>query len=472
MRFPLPFRALKRPISAFAGDRRGVAAVIMAICAPVLMLMIGFAIDYGYALNINQRLNGAADSAVLAATSPSATAASQGIVASAAGCGTGGTGCFSYLRALETFIANENNIPIPLVVPSISISTSTSKKVTATLTYSTSVPTFFSGIVGLSSIPISGHAQATASPLTYVNYYILLDVSNSMGIGASAADQLALYNATLNKYGSGCQFGCHVPDTGQPETNEYLAHSLSTPVTLRIDAAKTAILDIINTAANLNQNGNIQIGLYTMNQDPNTNITVTQVQAPTTSQSTLTSAVNNIDLGNNLVTNGSSRGDTNFSAQLSSFTSSYFTAATNGTGLSPSSPLNYVLIVTDGVADTTQPCPSGAPYTSYHCMSVFDPAICTSLQGAATVGVLYTTYDPIYANPNYPSQGYTASYADLVAPLVPSTSTLSPSDYIASKLEACASSSQYFLQADQGTEIISQMQALFANTLQTARLTQ
>jgi Flp pilus assembly protein TadG len=443
----------------------------MAICAPVLMLMIGFAIDYGYALNINQRLNAAADSAVLAATSPSQASSLGGIVQAAKGCSTSSTACWSYQFASRTFTYNTNNLPIT-VTPTIAIVTSSGNKVTATLTYSTSVQTFFSGLVGMSSIPISGKAQATAAPLTYVNYYILLDISNSMGIAASLTDQINLYNATLAKYGSGCQFGCHVPDTGQTETNEYLAHSLSTPVTLRIDAAKTAILDIINAAATLNSSGNIQIGLYTMNQDPNTNITITQVQAPTTSQSALTSAVGNIDLGNNLVTNGSSRGDTNFTTQFASFQSSYFTATTNGTGLSASSPLNYVLIVTDGVADTTAACLPGAPSTAYHCMSVFNPALCTSLRSAATVGVLYTTYDPIYINPTDTSQGYTASYSDLVAPLVPSGSSLSPSDYIASQLESCATSSQYFLQADEGAEIISAAQALFANTLQTARLTQ
>jgi Flp pilus assembly protein TadG len=462
---------LRRLIGAVVGDRRGAAAVIMAMCAPVLMLMIGFAIDYGYALNINQRLNAAADSAVLAATSPSQASSLGGIVPAASGCSATSTSCWSYQFASRTFTNNTSNLPIS-VTPTIAIVTGTGNKITATLTYSTSVPTFFSGVIGMSTIPISGHAQATASPLTYVNYYILLDISNSMGIAASLSDQISLYNATLAKYGSGCQFGCHVPDTGQTETNEALAHGLSTPVTLRIDAAKTAILDIINTAATLNSSGNIKIGLYTMNQDPNTNITVTQVQQPTTSQSTLASAVGNIDLGNNLVTNGSSRGDSNFSTQIASFTSSYFTATTNGTGLSASSPLNYVLIVTDGVADTTASCPSGAPYTSYHCMSVFNPSLCTSLQSAATVSVLYTTYDPIYNNPNYTSQGYTQSYSALVAPLVPSSSSLSPSDYIASQLQACATSSQYFLQADEGPAIISAAQALFANTLQTARLTQ
>jgi Flp pilus assembly protein TadG len=466
MRFPIRLRAPKRLISAAVSDRRGVAAIIMALCAPVLILMIGFAIDYGYALNVNQRLNEAADSAVLAVTSPSATSARGGIVQGASGCSSSSTACWSYYFALNTFTFNTSNLPIAAVTPTLSI-TNVNNKITATLTYSTSVPTFFSGIVGMSTIPISGHAQATASPLTYVNYYILLDVSNSMGIAASLADQQALFTATLNKYGQGCQFGCHVPDTGQTVTNEYLAHSLSTPVTLRIDAAKTAILDIINAAANLNSNGNIKIGLYTMNQDPNnssTALTVTQVQAPTTSQSALTTAVGNIDLGGNLVTNGSSRGDTNFSQQLTDFTT-YFKATTNGTGLTPSSPLNYVLIVTDGVADTTvSPCPVSTN-TQYHCVSAFDPTMCTSLKAASTVGVIYTTYDPIYNDPrgSPPPAVYTASYNDLVAPFASN---------IYGNLLSCASSSQYFLQADEGPEIITAAQALFANTLQTARLTQ
>jgi hypothetical protein len=415
-----------------------------------MMIMVGAAIDYGYALNINQRLNEAADTAVLSALSP---AIAQGA----------GSYAIAYANnnmesvAKNTFSTNIAALSMS-VTPTINITKNTSGNIstyTATLSYSTSVPTFFAGLVGMSSIPISGHAQATTTPLTYIRYYILIDISQSMGIAATTSDMAALY-ARIQQYGEGtstepgCVFGCHVAESFQNYSNEDYAHNVSPYITLRIDSANTALDSIIQTAV-ADENSttpNISIGLYTMSAYPSA--TVTQVFAPTTSLSQYENVA--VDLGDN--TSGG-LGDSDLTDQITQFANTYLPA--QGTGASASSPLNYVFLVTDGMIDTEDSsCFAG------HCTSALPSSSCNQLQAKATVGVIYTTYLPIY-NYNNSADGYEIAYNDLVLPYV---------DQIPTNLQACATSSNYYFQASYGPDIIAAMQSLFATSLQTVRLTQ
>ena len=63
MRFPSPTR--------FLADRRGNVAMMYALMLPVLMFGTGFAIDYTHAMQVQTKLDAAADAAVLAALTPS-----------------------------------------------------------------------------------------------------------------------------------------------------------------------------------------------------------------------------------------------------------------------------------------------------------------------------------------------------------------------------------------------------------------
>jgi Flp pilus assembly protein TadG len=465
------------------GDRRGHTSMIAAMCGSALMIMIGSAIDYGYALNINQRLNEAADTAVLSAISP-AIAQGAGSYAIAYANGNMKT------VAKNTFATNTSSLPIS-VTPNITITPTVNNNVstyTATLSYSTSVPTFFAGIVGMSSIPISGHAQATTSPLTYIRYFILIDISQSMGIGATTADMSALYTRIANNgQGTGgevgCVFGCHVAESTQTHSNEDYAHNAASYsktgsygadsggyIMLRIDSANTAIDSIIQTAIKEenSQSPNISLGLYTMSAYPSATITPifpTNQPTPTSSNQYTWQATTNltpwknvsVDLGPN-VSNG--LGDSDLIQQLASF-AAYLPA--QGTGASASSPLNYVFLVTDGLVDTY--CTTGL-YD--HCTQALPSSACSALQSKATVGVIYTTYVPIMANTSDSSYQtrcgvYECTYYDFALPYVNS---------IPKNLQACATSSNYYFQASYGPDIVAAMQSLFTTSLETVRLTQ
>jgi len=451
------------------------------------MFLLGAAIDYSYALSINQRLNEAADTAVLSAISP----------AIAQGAGSYNLAYENNMRAVakNTFAANTAALPFS-VMPNITISKTVNginSTYTATLSYTTSVPTFFAGILGMSSIPISGHAQATTTPLVYIRYYILLDISQSMGIGATAADMQNLYTRIANNGQgtggeTGCVFGCHVKESTQANSNEDYAHnnvSYSTTgswtkatgqtdsggyISLRIDSANAAVQSVIQAAIE-DENStspNISIGLYTMSAYPSATITPifpTNQPTPTQDNQGTWQATTDltpwrsvsVDLGPDT---SAGLGDSDLIDQLASF-AAYLPA--QGTGASASSPLNYVFLVTDGLVDTD--CTTGL-YD--HCTQALPSSACSALQAKATVGVIYTTYLPVMANTSDSSYqtrcgAYECTYYDFALPYVNSIPT---------NLQACASSASYYFQASYGPDIEAAMQSLFTSTLQTVRLTQ
>jgi Flp pilus assembly protein TadG len=414
---------------------------------PVLICAVGFGVDFGYASLINQGLYDAADSAVLAATSQSAATAG------------GGYGDTSWLQnyGIDVFQGNIAKLGVSNVSPTVTVVSNGTGGVVATASYSYAVPTFFSSIFGMTSIPVSGQVQAVANPITYINFYIVTDISQSMGIAATAADMTTLYNRVA-QYGNGsegeagCVFGCHVTSPGQSYTNEYLAHNITPKVTLRIDSAVAAIQTAIALAqTNAGTNQNLKIGLYTMSEDPVTGKLVNTISAPSSNYSNLKTLAQGIDLGNNTT---SGFGDSDFADQISTLNGMI---PANGSGASAASPLNYVFIITDGLSDVpNSSCPD------WHCTSALQASICSTLKTKATVGVIYTTYSPIY-NQNNSALGYEALYSQLVVPYV---------GQIAANLQACATSSNFYYQANNGPAISTGIQTLFASSFQMSHLTQ
>ena len=248
----------------------------------------------------------------------------------------------------------------------------------------------------------------------------------------------------------------------QIDTNENIAHNTAKYgqpyINLRIDSAKTAIQAILTDAISASQQANantVKIGVYAMQQDPTTSNSYIQtiVDPPNGNFSTTGATVTaQMDLGNN---SGGGIGDTSFSNSLDYFTSNILTA--QGDGSSASSPLNYVFLVTDGLSDVPGSCPSG------HCTGPLNDALCTQIKSKSTVGVIYTTYNPILANQNNSSQGFNANYNNLVAPYINSIPT---------NLQACASSQSYYFQASDGPGITTGMKLLFQSAAQSTRLSQ
>lgn len=472
-------------LSASIG-RAGAVAIITAVAAPVMVMIVGFACDYGYASYINQRLARATDSGTLGSISQTAATTAGGYTQTAA------------LKAIGVSIFNANVADLPSngIQFNLSVVADGTGGVVATGGYTYKVPTFFGGLLGLTNIPVSGTAKTTARPTVYVNYYILIDTSQSMGIGTTQADMTALYQRVLKLTNAtpatgnaqfpgdgGCVFGCHITQkiynsqgyyVDQQYTNEDIAHNLSQyfgpPITLRIDSAVQAISSIVSSAAQVAAiTKNIQFGLYTIGIDPKTNLRVAPVKypppppnstpdfSPSSDYNSVQKAAALITLGNTVST--MNRGDTDFTNEFSDFLAAFKSpnALVQGSGASATSPLNYIVVVTDGLSDTVGSC------TQYNvCTSPINASDCDKLKAVASVGVIYTTYLPIYQYNTTPN--LEKRYKDLVDGKTTSIST---------NLQACASSSNLYFEAQDGPSIVSSMQALFQRTQpSSARITQ
>lgn len=478
--------AVLNRLSARLGQA-GAVALVTAIAAPALVMVVGFACDYGYASYVNQRLARATDSGTLGSISQTAATTAGG---------------YDQLAGMQTigvsiFNANIADLPSNAIKFNLSVVSDGNGGVIATGSYNYSVPTFFGGMLGLSSIPVSGTARTTARPTVYVNYYILIDNSQSMGIAATQDDMTALYNRVLaNNNASttdgGCVFACHVKgrvnntsNNHQTWTNEDLAHNLTKnwgpAITLRIDSAIAAVSGIVSSAAQVAATTqNIKFGLYTIGIDPNTGKRVASIKypapaanaqqdfAPSSDYASIQKATALIALGDTYA--DQNRGDTDFVNEFSDFITAFkngnklgtngsttVSPLAQGSGASATSPLNYIFLITDGLSDTVGSC------TQYNvCTSPINASDCDPLKAVANVGVIYTTYLPIYQNNTPPNlETRYKALADGKTSALPTN------------LQGCATSSDLYFEAQDGPSIVTSMQTLFQRTQpSSARITQ
>src|SRR3984957_6123838 len=198
---------LRAPIAEFRSNKRGNVAIITALCALPLVAAVGCVIDYTTASLVKTKLQAAAAAAALATVSGGST------------------------FATNFFNANLNGAPANVgytnLTPSATVSLS-GTKMTANVSFTAKVPTYFMGVMGFANTNISGSSTASYTMPTYINFYLMLDVSGSMSFPSTAAEQARLMAVNPDNllgspgYSQGCQFACHFsaqgacPQTGNP----------------------------------------------------------------------------------------------------------------------------------------------------------------------------------------------------------------------------------------------------------------
>jgi Flp pilus assembly protein TadG len=204
-------RSFFRLMDRFRRDQRGNLAVIFAVATVPLIAAIGCAIDYSEATRIKAKLQSAADAAAVASISQNSSgwlAASlmttDGTVAQAQ---ADATNIFNGNINASTSLFNNNTVT-PVVMK-------TGPNLTATVTFSADVPVTFMkvmGPMGLQKLTVSGTSKASSSLPLYLDFYLMLDVSGSMGLASTQAEQnrLAAINPDMfSQYPTGCSLACH-----------------------------------------------------------------------------------------------------------------------------------------------------------------------------------------------------------------------------------------------------------------------
>ncbi len=219
-------RHLLRLIGRFREDRRGNIAVIFAIACVPIISAVGCAVDYSMATRMRAKMQSAADGAAVASVSQK----SPGYIAASAMSGNG---------PVPVAVADANNVfdgNMAQVTGYTNLSrgatvTKTGIKLVSTVTFSADVPVTFMKVLGYQKLTVSGSSTASASPAPYLDFYLMLDVSGSMGLPSTAGEQARL--AAINPdnyadYQTGCVFACHLAPRGScagptnpPQSGQY-----------------------------------------------------------------------------------------------------------------------------------------------------------------------------------------------------------------------------------------------------------
>jgi Flp pilus assembly protein TadG len=452
----------------FGGNQRANVAMIFAFILIPVLFAAGMGIDYAMAARRRAKLDAAADSAALAALTPAMMALDIGTWKS-----TAQSVATNMFNSLAGQVSGLGSTPTPVVTicPTSATPNNCPANVTSrtvTVSYSGKSVTNFSGIIGQTTMNIGGNATATFSTPPYVNIYVLLDISSSMGIGATTSDQQLVYNATT-RTGNPCGLACHY------DTTESLAHQYG--ATLRIDVAKTALTQALNQLQT-NQ-GYVQVAIYTFSNK------FANVFPLSSNLSGAITAVSGIDLSSQ-----NNDGGTNLTYGLKQLYSTALQGKTPGNGQTQATAQSVVMLITDGVQDSDMKYLSFGSYADGYDSNFPKSSSCSSSQTStcwydSTFGIYLEPFDPSQCAPikaaNFSMMTLDVQY--LVPPSNLQSQTQSLNDvftyiqkYLLSSIQtnmtSCATSSAYAYSANTPAEITTAVANMFTAATNMAHLTQ
>lgn len=431
-------------IRRFVHDRRGNIAVIFALCCVPLITVVGCAVDYSRATQIRSKLQGAADAASVGAVAKSSPAfAAAGTMTSDGPISVGVT------DAQNIFDANRANLTgytLKNITPTVVKSGSTVK---STVSFSAELNTMFLGVIGKTALTVSGTSTATASMPLYIDFYLLLDNSPSMGVGATPGDVQTMVNNTSDK----CAFACH----DLKDKNNYYDLARKLGVTTRIDVLRSATQSLMDTASATETYSNqFRMAIYDFGGSAST-LGLRNLFSLSASLSSAKSAAGKIDL---MSVNGQNENGDQDTAFTAIFPAIDKEISSPGPGTS-SSPLKYLFFVSDGVADESNTACLKPLSGSTRCQSPLNPLLCKAMRDRGVkVAVLYTTYLALPTN---------SWYMKWINPFNAGPYGPSPNSEIAQNMQSCASPGLYFeVSPTQG--ISEAMNALFKKAVADARI--
>jgi len=510
----------------FARDRKANVAVIFAIMMVPTIYLLGMTMDYTHARHMKVELDAAADAAAVSAVtsammqqSPSIAQSTAQKVFSMTASALTRNGNLSDQAGLSVAINCSSPDPTTGYCTFAACPTSLSPGTNTGSVYSDPVNSnnqvvrnvqvcynapssnAFPALLRQVSWPILGQSATRNQSAPNINFYLLLDDSPSMAIGATSSDISTLINNTQKQVDSsgfkGCGFACHETNPaadnlgnpgGSSQDNYALARSLN--LTLRIDRVTQAVQSLMNTAQSIsNTNRNTYgVAIYTYDWQLNSSSPIFApsgkpgvVRTPVTPNSTtsytvatIQSAANSIQVlpvyKNNWLTstNNNSDADTSIAGALYSL-NNLMPNPGNGTNVTNDTPQEVIFLVTDGVEDVnistdvyTHSC--NKTLTGKRCQQPLDPTICTTIKNKKIrLAVLYTEYDD--------SALHTTNswYDSWVHPYNPTYN--GGTSQIETNLQSCASPGLY-TKVSTNADITSALQALFLKVASDPRLTQ
>jgi hypothetical protein len=410
--------------------------VITAVMLVPILASVGLAVDYIRASHARTTLFGAADAAAAGAVSQASPTYKHG-----------GTFSGDWTRedaeqdARNLFQANlVNNVGFRVEDLKADV-TQTGRKIVSKVDFIVKVPTTFMRLFGQPDVTITGSAVAVVDTAPFIDFYLLLDNSPSMGLGATTADIANLERNTPDN----CAFACHT--TNQPTKNYYaLAKTLG--VTMRIDVVRQATQNLFDKAAEMRvHDEQFRMSVNTFGPAAETR-KLTEVVALSSDLAAGKTQAGAVDLMTIPHQNYDHDQQTEFDKVFAALNAKI---GTPGSGASPASREKIVFFVSDGVADQEK-ADCTKPKTGKRCQEPIDTRLCKTLKDRGIiVAVLYTTYQPV-------NEGW---YNTWIHPFQPQ---------VATRMMECATPG-YFFEVSPSEGIVEAMQALFIKVLGNPRIT-
>jgi Flp pilus assembly protein TadG len=171
---------LRERLRRFRSARGGNVALTFALATVPLTGAVGTAVDYSRANNLRSQLLAAADAAAVGSVTQSSAAFKTAPTMSGDGeIKAGSTDAANIFNAVITGKSGFNNLKITANV------IKTGSNVTSTVSFTAKVPTTFLGIFAKKNIQISGTSKAAHGVPAFIDFYLLLDNTPSMGVAAT-----------------------------------------------------------------------------------------------------------------------------------------------------------------------------------------------------------------------------------------------------------------------------------------------
>jgi hypothetical protein len=313
-------------ITNFRSCERGSIALMFGLMLMVFLAVAGGAIDYGVGSRLDQDLEAAASASVLAAANEGRVAFLNGDVETE--------------EELKTLIENSiegrfeakigglERVDSGTITPSVVVK---DNEIRAHVDYSGSSPNSFLGLIGIDKMDVRGDSTAIVNLPKYYHISLVFDVSASMGIGATVADEQTIAGVT------NCAFTCHIGDTPKKTSGHERAQAAG--AVIRLDVARNAAMTAIDALEHVQETEDqVSFSVHTFDNIPYEVVGLNDASA--TDFDYVKSKINAA------VHMNAEYGGTNIDLALSTVAAAL---PSSGTGLTADDRIHYVVVMTDGV---------------------------------------------------------------------------------------------------------------------------
>ncbi len=318
--------------------------------------------------------------------------------------------------------------------------------VQAAVTYQATVNTSLTRILGKEFVTVSGKATAKYETEMYSDFYLLLDNTPSMGVGATPKDVAKMVANTSDQ----CAFACHIVKDGVADQNDYYSKAKELGVTTRINVVATATASLMDTAVATRKNVNqYRMAVYTFGEkgEDTKLLEVSPLSADLANTKKKASAIDLMSIPYQSYNNDQM---TDFDRAMTQISDKI---GQPGNGTSSASPDKVLFFVSDGVGDSYKPTGCTKKLTGGRCQEPIDTKLCTALKEKGyRIAVLYTTYLPLPTNDWYKTW---------IRPF---------QSQIGTRMQECASPGLFF-EVSPTEGITDAMAALFKRVITSPRLT-